>query len=89
MHVVESPVVARLNGTSSGGSGPDLTGYPHLVYAPAQWGDGVRCGSNGTPVVHVAASVDDGPIAWAASRYSVSLDEALDAYKFAKATGLI
>ena len=55
MNLVETPVTMQLRGTSSGGTGPDLTGYPHLVYAPAQWGEGVRTEINGTRVAAVAS----------------------------------
>lgn len=35
-------------------------GFSLLVYAPAQWGEGVRTEDNGTPVAAiVAASADD------------------------------
>ena len=47
MLLAESGVKADLRGTATAGTGPDLTGYPHLVYAPGQWGPGVRVASNG------------------------------------------
>jgi hypothetical protein len=85
VQLAESSVVAKLRGECAGGTGPDLTGFPHLTHAPRQWGEGVRVASNGAPAAHVAASVADGPIARAAKRHGVSLEEALDAYRYAKA----
>lgn len=40
----------------SGGEGPDLTGYPLLVYAPNYHGPGVRLEDNGTPVSAIAVA---------------------------------
>ena len=39
-----------MNGSSTGGTGPDLTGYPNLVYAPAPMGRRRRVASNGASV---------------------------------------
>jgi hypothetical protein len=88
MQIAESSVVAKLKGACAGGNGPDLTGYPHLVYAPAQWGEGVRIASNGAKASYVAVSVADGPITRAAARHGVSLEEALDAFKYVRENGL-
>ena len=86
MQVAESPAVVKLRGECTEGTGPDLTGFPHLVYAPNQWGDGVRCGSNGACAQHVAAMAAEFPIEEAAEEYGVSLAEALDALRWARAS---
>jgi hypothetical protein len=59
LNLAEGPVRVQLSGISFGGSGPDLTGYPHLTHAPSPWGEGVRCASNGTAVIQVAAERGD------------------------------
>jgi hypothetical protein len=89
MHIGESPVKAQLRGASSGGTGPDLTGFPHLVYAPAQCGEGVRCGSNGASAMDVAEEAAVMPIEKVATFHHISLHEALDALRYARATRLI
>ena len=89
MHIAESPAKIQLRGASSGGTGPDLTGYPHLVYAPAQWGDGVRCGSNGAFATDVAEDAARMPIERVAKIHSITLREALDSLCYARATRLI
>jgi hypothetical protein len=89
MRIAEAPMVPRLRGTSTGGTGPDLTGYPHLTYAPAQWGDGVRLASNGAAVSPIAACAAERPIEYAATIYGISPAEVLDALRYARANGLI
>jgi hypothetical protein len=89
MHLAESPVKANLKGTCTAGIGPDLTGYPHLVYAPRQWGDGVRVGSNGAPIEAIAADAMSGSIMRVACVHGVTVFEALDALCYARANGLI
>lgn len=89
LKLAESPVIARLTGGCSAGSGPDLTGYPHLVYAPAQWGEGVRCGSNGIRATAVADTAQHDPIEQVAADYGVSLHEVVDSLRYARANGLI
>jgi hypothetical protein len=89
MQIAESAVIAQLKGGCAAGSGPDLTGYPHLVYAPAQWGEGVRCGSNGIPAAAVASDAKHDPIGDVAEAYGVSLQEVCDCVRYAKAHGLI
>jgi hypothetical protein len=88
MHIAESPVKIQLRGASSGGS-VDLTGIPHLVYAPAQWGEGVRCGSNGALAIDVAEDAAKMPIERAAAIHSVSVQEALDALRYSRCHCLI
>lgn len=39
---------------ATGGEGPDLTGYPLLVYAPSQHGPGVRLNDNLALVTDIA-----------------------------------
>jgi hypothetical protein len=89
MQLGEAPVKLQMNGTSTAGTGPDLAGFPGLVYAPTQWGEGVRCGSNGQDALSVAQAVDAVSIGVAAATAGVSLNEALDSYKWAKKQGLI
>ena len=89
MQIAESSVVAKLNGACTGGNGPDLTGYPHLVYAPAQWGPGVRVASNGADVQRVAWATADYPIERVTDEYGVSFNEATEALRYARANGLI
>jgi hypothetical protein len=83
LNLVESPVKAQLLGSSSGGSGPDLTGYPHLVYAPAQWGEGVRVASNGAHADRIGSGVAEHPLPHVALVSGVTLEEALDCYRYA------
>jgi hypothetical protein len=89
MHVAESSVVGKLKGECSGGTGPDLTGYPHLVYGAAQWGKGVRIASNGVDAVEVARHASRHPIEYVTDDYRVSFNEVTDALRYARANGLI
>jgi hypothetical protein len=89
MHLAEAPVKIELHGSSTGGSGPDLTGYPHLTYAPGQWGDGVRVASNGKAVWEIAETAQSVPIERTADMYGVSVMEAAEAFSYARATGTI
>jgi hypothetical protein len=89
MNLTETPdLKATLRGSSTGGHGPDLTGYQHLTYAPAQWGQGVRVASNGASVdmiandpmvVDVMESLDE-----LASAEGISLDELFDCLRYAR-----
>jgi hypothetical protein len=89
MQLAESSVVAKLNGACAGGTGPDLTGYPLLVYAPAQWGERVCIASNGASVVAVARITSKEPIEYCTDLYGVSFNEATEALCYARANGLI
>ena len=89
MQLAESRAVIKARGGCTAGSGPDLTGYPHLTHAPAQWGDGVRIASNGAAVKHVAEHVDELPITIVAGVFDITIEAAADAYRYAKANGLI
>ena len=91
MQIAESPVTAKLAGTCSGGAGPDLTGYPHLVYAPLQWGMDVRTASNGQSVADLAARCEEqlSDLAIAATFYGVTLEELFDALRYARANGIV
>jgi hypothetical protein len=89
MHVAESSVVGKLKGECSGGTGPDLTGYPHLACAPAQWGEGVRIASSGIAAFDVAIYASQHPIEEVTDAYRVSFNEATDALRYARANGLI
>jgi hypothetical protein len=91
MHLAEAPVRMQLHGTAGTGSGPDLAGYPHLTYAPSQWGEGVRCASNGIPVSQIAEECGDHlgfNLLTAAGAYGISIDELFQALKYARAQGL-
>ena len=59
MHLAEAPVRIQLRGSSTAGSGPDLTGYPHLTYAPSQWGEGVRVARTGAEVEYLARDLSE------------------------------
>jgi hypothetical protein len=95
VQIVESSVKAKLNGTCTASAGPDLTGYPHLVYAPAQWGEGVRIASNGQSVEEIAGYADtqyrDTTLAYlmdeTAQRFSISWPELFDALCYARDGG--
>jgi hypothetical protein len=81
----------ELRGSSTGGSGPDLTGYPHLTYAPAQWGEGVRIASNG---INAAALVVEGAMILNAiddfaAQNGVTLAELFDAIRYARDSGAV
>jgi hypothetical protein len=91
MHLAEAPVKIELHGSSTGGSGPDLTGYPHLTYAPGQWGEGVRVASNGIPIAQIAEECGDHlgfNILTAAGAYGISIDELFEALKYGRAQRL-
>lgn len=91
MQLAEAPVKIQLNGRSSGGSGPDLTGYPHLTYAPDQWGDGVRIARNGADVATIGH--DAAPtvlmLDQLARSESLTWDELFDALRYARANGAV
>jgi hypothetical protein len=85
----EPKLIPRLRGTAGSGTGPDLTGYPHLVYAPAQWGQGVRVASNGAAIAPIAACAAERPIEYAATIYGISPTAVLDALRYARANRMI
>lgn len=89
MQLAESGVKADLRGTATAGTGPDLAGYPHLVYATVQWGPGVQCASNGVSALGVAYGTRFDPIEVVAATHDVTLHEIVDALRYARATGLI
>ena len=89
MQLAESGVKANLRGTVTGGAGPDLTGYPHLTYAPSQWGEGVRCASSGAPVHSVAFDAKIDLVEAVAKTHHVTLHEVVDSIRYARANGLI
>ena len=78
-----------MSGSCVGGNGPDLSRYPNLVHAVQQWGEGIRCHSNGAPIEPIATLALAQPIAMVAASHSVSVDEACDAFRYAKANGLV
>ena len=71
----------------------DLARYPNLTYAPAQWGDGVRTATQGTPVAEIAKAVQESglmhAIDVAAASAAIPLDELLDAIRYARSRGLV
>lgn len=90
MEVKEAPDIKfQLNGTSTGGTGPDLTKYPNLCHAPLQWGDHVACHSNGADVARVAAAAAERPIEYVCHIYGISIGEASDALRYARDNRMI
>lgn len=73
--------------------GVRLDAYPGLVYAPAQWGPGVRVECNGTPVEEIVAAVADaGPEAdlhALAARFGCSEAHVVDALLYAREVGYL
>ena len=73
----------------SGGSGPNLAGYPNLVHAPRQWGDHVACHSTGRPARDVAAAAEQAPasttLGQLAGELGISVAEVLDAVRYCAA----
>jgi uncharacterized protein (DUF433 family) len=87
----ENDLTIALRGSSTGGTGPDLTGFKHLTHAPGQWGDGVRIASNGVDVGQIAI---DGKAAMSeidelAEAEGITLDELFDALRYARANGAV
>ncbi len=80
----------ELRGESTGGHGPDLTGYPTLTHAPSQWGEGVRVASNGAGVFSVSCDVRslDAMILLDAVAQSkgITLDELFDCLRYDRAS---
>lgn len=64
----------------------NLGNYPHLAYAPSQWGPGVRTENNGTPVADIALAFSTHPNAEAvAAQFGVTVDHVNDALRYAAA----
>jgi hypothetical protein len=80
----------QLRGASSGGA-VDLTGYPHLSYAPDQYGPGVRIARNGKQVDGIA--YDASPLVMDIDRLAadegLSWAELFDALRYARANGMV
>lgn len=76
----------QANATCVGGTGPDLSAYVHLVYAPQQHGDFIACQSNGTPIENIKAAVADSPAGTTtqqiADQFGVSVAEVMDALRY-------
>jgi hypothetical protein len=92
MHFSGAPdLTVSLRGSSTAGTGPDLAGYPHLTYAPAQWGDGVRIARNGAEVDSITD--DAAPTVLMLDRLAaaerITWDELFDALRYARANGAI
>jgi hypothetical protein len=90
MQLTEAPIRMQLRGSSSGGA-VDLTGYPHLSYAPDQYGPGVRIARNGAAVEAIA--YDASPLVVDIDReaqsHGLSWDELFDALRYARANGAV
>jgi hypothetical protein len=92
MQLSEMPVKAQLFGTAAAGTGPDLAGYPHLTYAPAQWGEGVRIARNGAPISDIALDAQADCVAAidsVARSENLSWAELFDALRYARANGAV
>jgi hypothetical protein len=92
MNLAESPARVQLFGTATRGTGPDLTGYPHLTYAPSQWGEGVRIARNGAPVAGISLDAQAGCVAAIdalAQSENLSWPELFDALRYARANGAV
>jgi hypothetical protein len=91
MRLAEAPVKIELRGSATGGSGPDLTAYPHLTYAPHQWGEGVRIARNGAKVddiaMHLRFFAQD--VDTVAAAEELSWDELFDVLRYARANGAV
>jgi hypothetical protein len=90
--IAESPVTAQLFGAAGPGSGPDLTGYPHLTYAPSQWGQGIRIARNGASVFGIAFDARAKCVAAIdalAQSENLSWPELFDALRYARANGAV
>ncbi len=74
------------HGSCVGGEGPNVHRFPGLVFAPDQWGPGVRCQSNGTSVAKICDLVkaDGGAptLDQIAARFDISKEEAADAIRY-------
>jgi hypothetical protein len=71
----------------------DLTRYPNLTYAPLQWGEGVRTSTNGVAVAEIAVAATAFSVTSELDRLAyglgISLDELLDAIRYARAQGQV
>jgi hypothetical protein len=103
MHAAPDGLLIKAMAETTGGV-VDLTGYAGLVYAPLQWGDGVRTATNGTTVDAIAAdalaAVDvlNGAVKFPslaqdldtlASVHGITWAELFDALRYARAHGMI
>jgi hypothetical protein len=90
VQLAEGPVKMQLRGSSSGGT-VDLTGYPHLTYAPHQHGPGVRIARNGAAVEAIA--YDASPLVMDIDRLAndegLSWAELFDALLYSRANGMV
>ena len=87
MRIAEAPMKIEIKAECTGGCYcPDLAAYPHLVYAPRQWGEGVRIASNGVDALAVAAAAEQAPTQTVAKAYNISVVEVLDARRWAHDT---
>lgn len=84
-------LTSLLQGTCVGGTGPDLTGYPSLTYAPLQHGEGVRLARNGLDIDAVveAASSIMAEVDALACREGITLAELCDVLRYARANEMI
>lgn len=92
LSILEPPIIATL--AAAAAQPPDaidLTRYPYLVYAPAQWGPGIRTAAHGTPldaIADAAAWVDLVPrIEGICRGLDLTWDELFDALRYARDKG--
>lgn len=80
-------------GACVGGTGPNLSGFPGLTYAPSQHGEGIRFAHNGTPIEDALGHPDaKGAIATLdaiAEKLGVKLPDVCDAIGYLRKHDLI
>jgi hypothetical protein len=68
----------------------DLSRHPLLCHAPAQWGDGVRVASNGTPVADICRRARAEPdYARLAAEFGITPAEAVACVAFGVEAGMV
>jgi hypothetical protein len=75
----EPAATADFRATVTGGTGPDLSGFPLLAYVP---GEGVRVASTGVRAVRVAIDAHLDIFARVAAKHGITAAEAEQAYRF-------
>ena len=69
---------------------PPLHDYPRLVFAPFQWGPGVRVHHNGATVEAIARDFALKPdLAQVAADHGIEPDDAIEALRYATAAGFL
>lgn len=79
--------LAKVEGVAAVTHKPDarvLEGFPLLVYAPSQWGPGVRLEDCGHAVADIAEAFESDPDADAvAARFGTTAEHVMDAVRYA------